>query len=67
MTQSVLLCTAHTACCHCFFAAGSDAASNDDCRWQRVAALVPGKTRAQCQKRFRELKNDFRAKKEATS
>ncbi|KAL3137123.1 hypothetical protein ABBQ32_006697 [Trebouxia sp. C0010 RCD-2024] len=36
-------------------------------RWQRVAEVVPGKTRAQCQKLFRELKNDFRAKKDATS
>ncbi|DBA66447.1 hypothetical protein WJX79_001146 [Trebouxia sp. C0005] len=36
-------------------------------RWQRVSALVPGKSRAQCQKRFRELKNDFRAKKDARS
>jgi len=32
-----------------------------------VSALVPGKSRAQCQKRFRELKNDFRAKKDASS
>ena len=32
-------------------------------RWGGVAALVPGKTKAQCFKRFKELKEGFKAKK----
>lgn len=32
-------------------------------RWEQIAALVPGKTKAQCFKRFKELKENFKAKK----
>ncbi|GIL94969.1 hypothetical protein Vretimale_1073 [Volvox reticuliferus] len=35
-------------------------------RWDVVAALVPGKTKAQCFKRFKELREAFRSKKQAT-
>ncbi|GLI61035.1 hypothetical protein VaNZ11_003299 [Volvox africanus] len=33
-------------------------------RWDAVAALVPGKTKAQCFKRFKELREAFRSKKQ---
>ena len=33
------------------------------CRWDRIADTVPGKSKAQCQRRFKELKETFRAKK----
>ncbi|KAJ9525225.1 hypothetical protein QJQ45_020759, partial [Haematococcus lacustris] len=32
-------------------------------RWEKVAELVPGKSKAQCFKRFKELRDAFRAKK----
>ena len=32
-------------------------------RWDRIAALVEGKTKAACMKRFKELKEAFKAKK----
>ena len=32
-------------------------------RWERVAELVPGKSKAQCFKRFKELRDAFRARK----
>ncbi|MCL7024634.1 hypothetical protein MKW94_007489 [Papaver nudicaule] len=32
-------------------------------RWEKVAAAVPGKTKAVCMKRAEELKNDFRSSK----
>jgi DnaJ family protein C protein 2 len=32
-------------------------------RWERISALVPGKTKAQCFKRFKELREVFRTKK----
>ena len=32
-------------------------------RWGQVAALVPGKTKAQCFKRFKELKEAHKAGK----
>ncbi|KAL1566420.1 dnaJ subfamily C member 2-like [Salvia divinorum] len=34
-------------------------------RWERVAAAVPGKTVAQCKKKFASLKENFRSKKNA--
>nr|AAD26632.1 GlsA [Volvox carteri f. nagariensis]AAD26633.1 GlsA [Volvox carteri f. nagariensis] len=34
-------------------------------RWDAVAVLVPGKTKAQCFKRFKELREAFRSKKQA--
>lgn len=33
-------------------------------RWEKVAAAVPGKTKAGCMKRVTELKRDFRSSKE---
>uniref|UniRef100_A0A0A9FKQ1 Myb-like domain-containing protein n=1 Tax=Arundo donax TaxID=35708 RepID=A0A0A9FKQ1_ARUDO len=35
-------------------------------RWEKVAAAVPGKTKAACMKRVTELKRDFRSTKAAT-
>jgi len=32
-------------------------------RWERVSAVVPGKTKLQCFKRFKELRELFRSKK----
>ena len=32
-------------------------------RWEQVSALVPGKSKAQCFKRFKEMREAFRAKK----
>eukprot|EP01018_Ginkgo_biloba_P039034 Gb_29519 [translate_table: standard] len=32
-------------------------------RWDRVAAAVPGKTKVQCMKKFSEMKDNFRSKK----
>lgn len=32
-------------------------------RWDRVANAVEGKTQKQCKDRYRELRNNFRAKK----
>lgn len=32
-------------------------------RWERIAAVVPGKGKAACFKRFKELRDVFRAKK----
>ncbi len=32
-------------------------------RWERIAAVVPGKSKAACFKRFKELKEVFKAKK----
>ncbi len=32
-------------------------------RWEKVAGVVPGKTKAQCFKRFKELREAFKAKK----
>lgn len=34
-------------------------------RWEKVAGVVPGKTKGQCFKRFKELREAFRAKKAA--
>lgn len=34
-------------------------------RWEKVAAAVPGKTKAACMKRVAELKKDFRSSKAA--
>ena len=34
-------------------------------RWDRVAEVVPGKNKAQCFKRFKELREHFRSKKGA--
>uniref|UniRef100_A0A7R9V3A6 Myb-like domain-containing protein n=1 Tax=Chlamydomonas euryale TaxID=1486919 RepID=A0A7R9V3A6_9CHLO len=34
-------------------------------RWERVAELVPGKSKVQCFKRFKELKEQFKNKKAA--
>ncbi|GLC41260.1 hypothetical protein PLESTB_001081800 [Pleodorina starrii] len=34
-------------------------------RWDAVSALVPGKSKAQCFKRFKELREAFRSKKQA--
>ena len=34
-------------------------------RWDQVAALVPGKTKAQCFRRFKEMKEAHKAKKGA--
>eukprot|EP00246_Nothoceros_aenigmaticus_P003610 TRINITY_DN14797_c0_g1_i1.p1 TRINITY_DN14797_c0_g1~~TRINITY_DN14797_c0_g1_i1.p1 ORF type:complete len:489 (-),score=134.75 TRINITY_DN14797_c0_g1_i1:261-1727(-) len=34
-------------------------------RWERIAAAVPGKTKPQCMKKFAELRENFRNKKEA--
>lgn len=36
-------------------------------RWEAIAALVPGKTKAQCFRRFKELKESFKAKKAAAA
>lgn len=33
-------------------------------RWEAIAALVPGKTKAQCFRRFKELKESFKKKKD---
>jgi len=46
-------------------AAGGDGGGAD--RWERVAALVPGKTKAQCARRFKEIKGAFKAAKEAAA
>jgi DnaJ homolog subfamily C member 2 len=35
----------------------------DHLRWEKVSSVVPGKTKAQCFKRFKELKDVFKAKK----
>ncbi|KAG8044795.1 hypothetical protein GUJ93_ZPchr0147g2923 [Zizania palustris] len=35
-------------------------------RWEKVAAAVPGKTKASCMKRVTELKRDFRSSKAAS-
>lgn len=35
-------------------------------RWEQVAALVPGKTKAQCMRRFKEIKGAFKASKAAS-
>jgi hypothetical protein len=35
-------------------------------RWEKVAASVPGKTKAACMKRVTELKRDFRSTKTAS-
>lgn len=32
-------------------------------RWERVAEVVPGKTKVQCFKRFKELREAFRGRK----
>jgi DnaJ family protein C protein 2 len=32
-------------------------------RWDRIAGVVPGKTKAMCQRRFKELREAFKAKK----
>ena len=32
-------------------------------RWDRVSEVVPGKSKAQCFKRFKEMREAFRAKK----
>jgi DnaJ family protein C protein 2 len=32
-------------------------------RWTHVASLVPGKTKAHCFKRFKEMREEFRSKK----
>jgi DnaJ family protein C protein 2 len=32
-------------------------------RWERISAVVPGKSKAACFKRFKELKEVFKAKK----
>lgn len=34
-------------------------------RWERISAAVPGKTKSQCFKRFKELKEVFKAGKPA--
>lgn len=34
-------------------------------RWERIAAAVPGKTKAQCMRKFAELRENFRNKKGA--
>ena len=34
-------------------------------RWDAVAKLVPGRSKAQCFKRFKELREAFRSKKGA--
>lgn len=36
-------------------------------RWEKIAAAVPGKTKAACMKRVSELKKDFRSSKAASS
>jgi hypothetical protein len=35
-------------------------------RWEKVAAAVPGRTKAACMKRITELKRDFRSSKAAS-
>ena len=32
-------------------------------RWEKISALVPGRTKAQCMRRFKELKEGFKARK----
>lgn len=34
-------------------------------RWEQIAALVPGKTKAQCFKHFKALRENFKSKKAA--
>nr|GMD50855.1 transcription factor MAMYB-like [Ipomoea batatas] len=36
-------------------------------RWEKIAAAVPGKTKAACMKRVTDLKRDFRSSKAATA
>jgi DnaJ family protein C protein 2 len=36
-------------------------------RWERIAAVVPGKGKAACFKRFKELRDVFRAKKDGAA
>jgi DnaJ family protein C protein 2 len=36
-------------------------------RWERIAAIVPGKGKAACFKRFKELRDVFRAKKDGAA
>ncbi len=33
------------------------------CRWNRVADVVPGKSKAQCFQRFKDLRDEYRAVK----
>jgi DnaJ family protein C protein 2 len=35
----------------------------DSERWEHVAQMVPGKSKAACMRRFKELRETFRAKK----
>lgn len=37
----------------------------DSERWEHVAQIVPGKSKAACMRRFKELRENFRAKKES--
>lgn len=37
-----------------------------DQRWDKICEVVPGKTKAQCFKRFKELRETFRANKVAS-
>lgn len=36
-------------------------------RWVRISEAVPGKSKTECFKRFKELREGFRAKKEGTA
>jgi DnaJ family protein C protein 2 len=36
---------------------------DDPDRWEHVAGCVPGKGRGACQRRFKELRESFKAKK----
>lgn len=51
--------------CACVWQALKKFGKDDKERWEHVSQVVPGKSKAECMRRFKELRESFRSKKDA--